>query len=70
MAFPIWFEDKFGPHTIELYADEIRQTQLQLATIRDLIGTPPGGYPLLDLCCGWGRHAAPLYEMGYPVVGL
>ncbi len=71
MAFPSWFEDKFGPHTPELYQEEVRRTPRQLAALRKLLGKPQAlRAPLLDLCCGWGRHALPLARMGYPVVAL
>ena len=69
MAFPAWFDDKFGPHTIELYQDEIRHTPVQLIALQELLGGI-GQFPVLDLCCGWGRHALPLAVMGNRVVGL
>ena len=69
MSFPEWFDQKFGPHTIELYQDEVCQTSRQLETLRAFLG-PPGQNRVLDLCCGWGRHALPLAGMGYTVVGL
>jgi len=34
-----------------------------------LAGTPPGS-PVLDLCCGPGRHALEFAARGYPVVGV
>ena len=69
MAFPEWFNDKFGPHTIELYEGELRHTRRQVEALSRLF-EKAGPYPLLDLCCGWGRHALPLARMGYSVVGL
>ena len=69
MAFPDWFDAKFGPYTRELYRDEIPRSGSQVEAISKLLG-PPGEFPLLDLCCGWGRHAVPLAEKGYKVVGL
>ena len=69
MPFPQWFDEKFGPHTIELYQEEIRQTSLQLETLKAFLG-PPEQNRVLDLCCGWARHALPLAGMGYRVVGL
>jgi len=69
MPFPEWFDEKFGTHTIELYQDEIRHTPRQLETLKVFLG-PPGEKPVLDICCGWGRHALPLARMGYTVVGL
>ncbi len=32
--------------------------------------SPPKGAKILDLCCGTGRHAIPLAQMGYAVTGL
>lgn len=69
MAFPDWFESKFGPHTVELYRDEVRQTGAQVEALARFLGEPAGA-PVLDLCCGWGRHALPLAGMGFPVTGL
>jgi SAM-dependent methyltransferase len=37
-----------------------------IATVLDL----PAGAPVLDLCCGWGRHAIPLAGRGLAVSGL
>ena len=51
MPFPQWFDEKFGPHTIELYQDEIHHTPRQLETLKAFLG-PPGEKPVLDLCCG------------------
>ena len=69
MPFPQWFDEKFGSHTIELYQEEIGQTSLQLETLKAFLG-PPAQNRVLDLCCGWARHALPLARMGYKVVGL
>ncbi|MEA1997077.1 MAG: class I SAM-dependent methyltransferase [Gemmatimonadota bacterium] len=71
MAFPPWFDSKFGPHTIELYQDEVRQTEFQVNALKLLLGPPPArSSTVLDLCCGWGRHAVQLCRSGYRVVGL
>lgn len=69
MAFPAWFDQKFGPHTVELYRDEVRNTDAQVEALAGLAGPSDRG-PMLDLCCGWGRHALPLSRRGYRVVGL
>ncbi len=69
MAFPSWYDQKFGPHTVSLYRDEVRFTDAQVETLADLAGSTTDG-PLLDLCCGWGRHALALAQRGYQVVGL
>ena len=69
MAFPAWFDQKFGPHTVSLYRDEVRNTDAQVETLAGVAGSTTAG-PLLDLCCGWGRHALALARRGYRVVGL
>ncbi|MBN2288209.1 MAG: class I SAM-dependent methyltransferase [Candidatus Glassbacteria bacterium] len=69
MTFPEWFNDKFGAYTREIYRDEVPASGAQAEAVSALLG-PPGDLPLLDLCCGWGRHAAPLAGKGYRVVGL
>lgn len=69
MAFPVWFDQKFGPHTEDLYRDELRNTTSQVEALASLAGSSASG-TLLDLCCGWGRHALGLSRRGYRVVGL
>lgn len=69
MAFPAWFDQKFGPHTESLYRDELRNTDAQVETLASVAGSTAEG-PLLDMCCGWGRHALALARRGYRVVGL
>ncbi len=69
MTFPEWFDSKFGPHTPELYREEVQRSSGQVKALRRILGEPDGA-PVLDLCCGWGRHALPLAALGYPVVGL
>ena len=69
MAFPKWFDQKFGPYTIELYRDEIKNTEAQIKCLDALLGKP-GSRPVLDLCCGWGRHSFPLAAKGHRIVSL
>ncbi len=69
MAFPEWFDRKFGPYTPELYSEEVARSAAQAKSLRRILGAPAGA-PVLDLCCGWGRHALPLAAAGYPVVAL
>ncbi|MFC1544744.1 methyltransferase domain-containing protein [Gemmatimonadota bacterium] len=69
MAFPAWFDKKFGLHTVELYHDEVRNTDLQVEAAAELAKAAGSG-PLLDLCCGWGRHSVPLARRGYRVLAL
>lgn len=62
-----WFE---SPWYIKLYRhrteDEARQA---VALVHDAAHIPEGAR-VLDLCCGYGRHAMALAEHGYTVVGL
>ena len=46
-----------------------REQARQLKEIFHRFGVPDNGR-VLDLCCGVGRHAIPLAEMGYSVVGV
>jgi len=69
MAFPDWFDDKFGPHTIDLYEEEVARTPEQIAVLRRLLGAPGEGI-VLDLCCGWGRHCLLLARLGYRVAAV
>ena len=66
-----WYEKSFGLKYLELYAhrdeqgarDDIRSIVEMVALSRD--------EPLLDLCCGAGRHLKVLRDMGFSrLVGL
>ena len=61
----------FSDFYLRAYADEERQSEAEgqaLAATR-LGGCPEGG-DLLDVPCGFGRHAVPLAQAGYRVVGV
>lgn len=64
-----WWESWFGEEYLDLYphrdADSARREAA--FALAHLPGTPA---PLLDLCCGSGRHSAPFAEAGIPSVGL
>ena len=70
---PAWFEDDdfwqgllpvlFDPERIAAAVGEIDQA------IR-LLGSPPPGAAILDLCCGPGRHSLELARRGYRPVGV
>ena len=64
-----WWESWFGEEYLDLYphrdlAAARREAEFALAHLP----FPPG--PVLDLCCGTGRHSIPLAEAGAPPVGL
>ena len=46
-----------------------RDTREELDLLRKVLG-PPRGRFLLDACCGQGRHAIPLADEGWRVVGV
>ncbi|HTR04377.1 MAG TPA: class I SAM-dependent methyltransferase [Thermoanaerobaculia bacterium] len=64
-----WWESWFGEEYLDLYphrdmASARREAAFALAHL------PARPAPLLDLCCGTGRHAIPFAEAGAPPVGL
>jgi ubiquinone/menaquinone biosynthesis C-methylase UbiE len=64
-----WWESWFGEEYLDLYphrdlAAARREAAFALAHL------PPEPGPLLDLCCGTGRHSIPFAEAGTPPVGL
>lgn len=65
--FDSWFE---SPWYMRLYrhrtSDEARRA---VHLVLDVAGIPRGAR-MLDLCCGYGRHALALAEAGYRVTGL
>ena len=64
-----WWENWFGEEYLELYphrdlASARREVAFALARL------DPNPQPLLDLCCGTGRHSLRLVEKGISPVGL
>src|SRR3954470_11374904 len=61
----------FSDFYLRAFAADERQSEAEaqaLAAAR-LSGCPEGG-DLLDVPCGFGRHAVPLAQAGYRVVGV
>jgi ubiquinone/menaquinone biosynthesis C-methylase UbiE len=58
----------FSDFYLRAFGDDEGQAQEALAAAR-LAGCPEGG-DLLDVPCGFGRHAVPLARSGYRVVGV
>lgn len=54
-----------------LFLDEpdLRQTAREIAFLRRVLPRPDVS-SVLDLCCGYGRHAGPLAATGYRVLGI
>jgi ubiquinone/menaquinone biosynthesis C-methylase UbiE len=64
-----WWESWFGEEYLDLYphrdlAAARREVAFALAHL------PPAPAPVLDLCCGTGRHSIPLAEAGTPPIDL
>jgi len=62
-----WFRRFFGEEYLRF--DEHPDTAQEVAFIAETLRLRPRKR-LLDLCCGYGRHALPLAQKGYDVVGL
>ena len=60
-----WYEESFGRDYLALYPHrDIAEARKDVAAIIDLIA-PLKDEPLLDLCCGAGRHLQALAEAGF-----
>jgi len=60
-----WYEESFGEDYLALYPHRnVAEARADIASIVALID-PPAGEPLLDLCCGAGRHLQALHEAGF-----
>jgi len=60
-----WYERSFGSDYLALYPHrDLAEAREDVAAIGDLIA-PSRDEPLLDLCCGAGRHLLALHEAGY-----
>ena len=58
-----------GPRGIFSDEERARQAEAQVDFIVQAL-EPPEGARILDLGCGWGRHAVRLAQRGYRVTGL
>lgn len=66
-----WYEKSFGSLYLQLYAHRSgEEAQSQIEAMIKLIDPDTSG-PLLDLCCGAGRHLAALRSCGFnELVGI
>ena len=66
-AAPPWYDQAFGPLYPDVYAHrDVLSAGREVAFALEL-GL---GQRVLDLCCGWGRHAIHLARAGLHVVGV
>src|SRR5690349_5266808 len=66
-----WYKTFFNEDYVRVYSPFLtaeRTAQEVEAIIRFL--ELSAGSTILDLCCGYGRHAIPLAQQGYNIVGL
>jgi ubiquinone/menaquinone biosynthesis C-methylase UbiE len=64
-----WWESWFGEEYLDLYPHRDLEAARREAAFA-LKHLPPGPAPLLDLCCGSGRHSVPFAEAGVAPIGL
>ncbi|GAB3255209.1 class I SAM-dependent methyltransferase [Larkinella harenae] len=66
-----WYENFFTGLVQEAWkaAQSEEQTELECDFLNDVLDLQPG-QPVLDIFCGYGRHALELARMGYVVTGV
>lgn len=66
-----WHRTYFDERFISLYAPLLpeEQTRAEVAAVMEILGLPVGSQ-VLDLACGWGRHARELARAGLRVTAL
>jgi SAM-dependent methyltransferase len=65
--FASWFE---SPWYMRLYRHRTHEEALKAVHLVQAVAHIAPGARVLDLCCGYGRHAHALAEAGYMVTGL
>jgi SAM-dependent methyltransferase len=66
-----WWEDYFDQTFISLYRDFLtpQRTAQEIAGLGEMVPLLPGAQ-VLDVACGWGRHAIELARAGCRVTGI
>jgi cyclopropane fatty-acyl-phospholipid synthase-like methyltransferase len=66
-----WWRHYFDEHFLRLYRPHLpaTRTRREVAGVVELLGLR-ADQRVLDLACGWGRHAVPLARFGCRVVGV
>ncbi len=66
-----WYESWFeSPWYMKLYRHRTEDEARRAVDLIEHVARVPHGARILDLACGYGRHALALAEAGYTVVGL
>ncbi|MBV9690360.1 MAG: class I SAM-dependent methyltransferase [Ktedonobacteraceae bacterium] len=67
----VWYQKFFGEDYLRIYTPFFSEekTLREVDGISKLLNLPVGS-SILDLCCGYGRHAIPLAQRGYQMTGL
>ncbi len=65
-----WYKAFFGEDYLRIYAPFLppERTEREVIGIVNLLNLAPAS-SILDLCCGHGRHAIPLAQLGYQITG-
>jgi cyclopropane fatty-acyl-phospholipid synthase-like methyltransferase len=66
-----WWEEYFDDDFLAIYGALLddETTRGEVAAIIEILGLPHGA-AVLDVACGWGRHAVPLAQAGLRVTGV
>lgn len=65
-----WYAHSFGADYLIVYKHrDLEKAKAEVAAMSRWLHLQPGAQ-LFDLCCGMGRHAISLAELGYQVTGL
>ncbi len=71
MTHDDWWQTYFDERFSRIYRARLPEAEArrEVGGMMELLGLPVGSR-VLDLACGWGRHAVPLAQAGYEVTGL
>lgn len=66
-----WWDGYFDETFVRIYRDflTLERTAHEVAGLLQMVPLPPGAR-VLDLACGWGRHAVALAQEGFRVTGV
>jgi SAM-dependent methyltransferase len=63
-----WYEEIFDIDYIQTYSEQHKRTSEDVDGMIELL-SPTKEMKILDLCCGYGRHAIELARRGYKLIG-